>query len=56
MRYPWTSPNVLVPLILGFVGMALFMVYEALVAKEPLVRFKVVRTCWNGTHAHSGPF
>lgn len=50
VRYPWTSPNVLVPLILGFVGMALFMVYEALVAKEPLVPFELIsnRTSLSG--------
>ncbi|KAG6826989.1 hypothetical protein H0H92_013651 [Tricholoma furcatifolium] len=34
--YAWSSPRVLVPLILGLGGMILFMLYEAHVAKNPI--------------------
>ena len=37
IQFPWTSAHVLVPLILGLVGLALFLMYEALFATEPLV-------------------
>jgi hypothetical protein len=34
-EYPWRSANVLVPLILGFVGIGLFLAYEWTIAKNP---------------------
>lgn len=37
VRFPWTSARVLVPLIVGLVGILSFFFYEALVAVEPLV-------------------
>lgn len=37
VQFAWTSSNVLVPLIVGFVGMVGFFIYEATLAKEPLV-------------------
>ncbi|KAK7749851.1 hypothetical protein SLS53_000432 [Cytospora paraplurivora] len=36
-RYPWRSWRIIVPLVLGFVGMALFHTYEKFVAKQPTV-------------------
>ncbi|KAL2181895.1 general substrate transporter [Thermothelomyces heterothallicus CBS 202.75] len=33
--YPWKSANVIVPLVLGFVGMGLFLAYEWTLAKNP---------------------
>lgn len=33
--YPWSSANVLVPLVLGFVGFGLFLAYEWTMAKNP---------------------
>ena len=35
---PWGSIKVLVPLVLGLVGLGVFIVYEATLAKHPLVR------------------
>ncbi|KAL2159570.1 hypothetical protein VTH06DRAFT_2139 [Thermothelomyces fergusii] len=33
--YPWKSANVIVPLVLGFVGIGLFLAYEWTLAKNP---------------------
>ena len=35
---PWGSATVLVPLVLGLVGLVIFIVYEATHATHPLVR------------------
>ncbi|KAF5373118.1 hypothetical protein D9758_001773 [Tetrapyrgos nigripes] len=37
VRYPWDSYHILVPLIVGVVGLLMFMAYEAKVARYPLV-------------------
>ncbi|KAI0694301.1 Mfs1.2 [Cerioporus squamosus] len=37
IKFPWSSAQVLVPLILGLVGLAFFIVYEARWAKNPIV-------------------
>jgi hypothetical protein len=37
-QYSWTSAKVLAPLILGISGLGLFLVYEAKLAKHPVVR------------------
>ena len=37
IRFPWSSANILVPLILGLVGIIAFLVYEATLAKHPIV-------------------
>ncbi|KAF7330929.1 Mfs1.2 [Mycena venus] len=37
--FPWNSPHVLVPLILGFIGLVLFFIYEARYCKNPIVPF-----------------
>lgn len=42
VQYPWSSARVLVPLILGFVGIICFMIYEALVPMEPTVPWRVL--------------
>jgi hypothetical protein len=39
--YPWSSWRTLLPLILGFVGLAAFAPYEMYYAKEPMVRFSI---------------
>ena len=39
---PWTSAKVLVPLVLGFVGLGVFVVYEATRARHPLVCLFIV--------------
>ncbi|KAK4150316.1 general substrate transporter [Chaetomidium leptoderma] len=33
--YPWKSANVIVPLVLGFLGIGLFLTYEWTIAKNP---------------------
>lgn len=38
IQHPWSSAQVLVPLILGLVGLTGFFLYEAFVAKHPIVR------------------
>ena len=35
---PWGSVAVLVPLVLGLVGLGVFIIYDATLAKHPLVR------------------
>ena len=35
---PWSSATVLVPLVFGFVGLVVFIAYEATYATYPLVR------------------
>ena len=42
IQFPWGDARVLVPLIVGLVGIVVFIVYEAKVPKEPLVREGVV--------------
>ncbi|KAG8874652.1 hypothetical protein FRB97_005748 [Tulasnella sp. 331] len=42
VRYPWSSWHVLVPLVLGFVGLAGFLVYEANFPVEPVVPWKLL--------------
>ena len=37
VEFSWSSPKVLVPLIIGCLGLIIFMVYEARVADTPLV-------------------
>ncbi|KAF8553816.1 MFS general substrate transporter [Imleria badia] len=39
---PWSSATVLVPLVLGFVGLVVFIAYEAIYAKYPLVPFSLL--------------
>lgn len=59
ISYSWSSVHVLVPLILGFVGLAAFLVYEDMVAVEPVVPWRIVsnRTSALGYGFHtSAPF
>lgn len=39
---PWGSVTVLVPLILGLIGLGVFIVYDATFAKHPPVRISFV--------------
>jgi len=47
---PWQSARILVPLILGLAGLGLFIAYEALWSKHPLVPFYILsnRTSLSG--------
>ncbi|KAJ3556504.1 hypothetical protein NM688_g1993 [Phlebia brevispora] len=42
IRYPWSSPKVLAPLILGVVGLGVFLLYEAYLAQNPIVPAKLL--------------
>ncbi|CAZ85142.1 unnamed protein product [Tuber melanosporum] len=44
VMYPWDHWRTLVPLVLGVVGLAGFVLYEKFVAKEPLIRLGVFAT------------
>ncbi|KAL4246489.1 MFS transporter superfamily protein [Abortiporus biennis] len=42
VKYPWSSANVVVPLVLGFIGMAVFVAYECLYAPEPIIPMRLL--------------
>ena len=42
VSYKWTDPQTLVTLIIGFVLIGVFFVYEWLVPKEPSIPWEVV--------------
>ncbi|KAG9002658.1 hypothetical protein FRB90_011342 [Tulasnella sp. 427] len=42
IQHPWTSAAVLVPLILGLLGLGVFFVYEAKVPIEPVVPWELI--------------
>ena len=37
VRYPWSSAHVLSPLVIGLVGLGVFMIYEIYFCKPPIV-------------------
>ncbi|KAF8321090.1 MFS general substrate transporter [Clavulina sp. PMI_390] len=41
VQYSWTAPHVIIPLILGGVGIAAFLVYEFTIAKHPIVPMRL---------------
>ena len=41
VSYPWSSWRTLVPLLIGVAGLIAFVLYEALVAPEPLIRLSI---------------
>ncbi|KAI0343447.1 MFS general substrate transporter [Trametopsis cervina] len=43
VTFPWVSVHVLLPLILGLLGSGIFLIYEALVAKEPIVPYSLFK-------------
>ncbi|KAI0259530.1 major facilitator superfamily domain-containing protein [Gloeopeniophorella convolvens] len=42
IQFPWTSPHVFAPLILGSIGLCLFVVYESLLCKAPTAPLMVI--------------
>ncbi|KAF9062261.1 iron permease [Rhodocollybia butyracea] len=50
IQFPWSSAKVLVPLILGLLGLAGFVLYEALVSEHPIVPISILgsRTAFSG--------
>ncbi|KAH9979113.1 hypothetical protein BGW80DRAFT_1249328 [Lactifluus volemus] len=51
VRYPWTSIHVLVPLIIGFVGLSLVAIYEFYFCHPPVVPI-LMRLDWTGTSGY----
>ncbi|GJE91675.1 MFS general substrate transporter [Phanerochaete sordida] len=45
IRYPWTSSHVLAPLMTGIIGIVVFLVYEAIFPREPIIPFTLVSNC-----------
>jgi len=43
VTYPWSSPHVIVPLVLGLLGVAGFFYYERTFAEHPIVSEKCFR-------------
>ncbi|KDQ22095.1 hypothetical protein PLEOSDRAFT_1109216 [Pleurotus ostreatus PC15] len=41
VQFPWSSSHVLVPLIVGLLGLAAFLIYEAYVPRNPVVPFTI---------------
>lgn len=39
--YPWSSGGVLAPLVIGFVGLGLFIIIEWKVSKEPMIPVRI---------------
>ena len=48
--FPWTSANVITPLVLGIIGLVLFWFVEDYVVKEPMMPMRVFkeRTAFTG--------
>ncbi|KAK7059979.1 iron permease [Favolaschia claudopus] len=44
IQFSWGSANILVPLIVGLCGLAVFLIYEARFAAHPMVPFDVMST------------
>ena len=42
IQYPWDSAHVLVPLIIGFVGIFAWVLYEIMVPLEPTIPFRLL--------------
>ena len=43
IRFPWSSPRVLAPLVIGFALIATFFVYEHVVPAEPTTPLDLLR-------------
>ena len=48
VQFLWSSVHVLVPLILGLVGLAGFMAYDAKIAEYPIVNIQNCRSFCHG--------
>ena len=50
VTHPWSSVQVLAPLILGVVGIGIFILYEGYVATNPIVRLILALLSFLITH------
>ncbi|KAH9962025.1 major facilitator superfamily domain-containing protein [Lactifluus volemus] len=55
VRFPWSSVHVLAPLIVGFVGMSLFVIYELYLCAPPVVPI-LLRMDWTGVSGYFQSF
>ncbi|KAH9962019.1 iron permease [Lactifluus volemus] len=51
VRFPWSSVHVLAPLVVGFVGMSLFVIYELYLCAPPVVPI-LLRLEWTGVSGY----
>lgn len=51
VQYPWSSAHVLSPLIIGLVGLCVFVIYEIYFCKPPIVPI-VLRMTWTGASGY----
>ncbi|KAI0281064.1 major facilitator superfamily domain-containing protein [Russula aff. rugulosa BPL654] len=51
VRYPWSSARVLSPLVIGLVGLGVFVIYEIYFCKPPIVPI-VMRMNWTGASGY----
>ncbi|KAH9062385.1 major facilitator superfamily domain-containing protein [Lactarius vividus] len=51
VQFPWSSASVLVPLVLGFVGLVAFVIYEFYFCKPPTAPI-LFRLDWTGTSGY----
>lgn len=55
--FPWSSWRTIVPAVLGLLGLVAFVVYEAIVPNEPVIRLAIFKqrtalACYFGTFLH----
>lgn len=55
--FPWSSWRTIVPAVLGLLGLVAFVVYEAIVPNEPVIRLSIFKqrtalACYFGTFLH----
>ncbi|KAN0107384.1 MFS general substrate transporter [Russula decolorans] len=55
VRYPWSSAHVLSPLVIGLVGLGVFIIYEIYFCKPPIVPI-VLRMNWTGASGYAQNF
>ncbi|KAH9956871.1 iron permease [Russula dissimulans] len=50
IQYPWSSAHVLSPLVIGFVGLGIFLIYEVYICKPPVspIMLRMNWTCASG--------
>ncbi|KAH9954080.1 iron permease [Russula dissimulans] len=50
IQYPWSSAHVLSPLVIGFVGLGIFLIYEVYICKPPVspIILRMNWTCASG--------
>ncbi|KAH9954083.1 iron permease [Russula dissimulans] len=55
IQYPWSSAHVLSPLVIGFVGLGIFLVYEVYICKPPVSPI-MLHMNWTGASGYIQSF